>query len=292
MLTPFDWLRECRTGGELMAALEGEKGGIDLYTEENEIAPPLSLFDHPCSRCWIYRPDDKSPRDFCTTCESIYIRSRKLGKQSRQTLLVWGYVNEIPDPLRRRQGFYEDRICGAYVHDLHRFLLAMDRREIKPWLQELLMYNGHRMKGLLQFFPTTGEIKQGNMGDALCRVIQQESRYPMNQLRVRFFSHTYQVFGAHRRDMEENTIFEAPEFIRLLEMAAVFKSLLRPEAQQMLFDLFRIDDIKEERFYWGRFMGFLTPEARDMLNAWKIRQWPKPQIRLLYDLLDYVFYTH
>jgi hypothetical protein len=50
------------------------------------------------------------------------------------------------------------------------------------------------------------------------------------------------------------------------------------------------DDPQEERFYWGRFMGLLDQEARDMLNAWNVRDWPKPQVQLLYDLMEYVVF--
>jgi hypothetical protein len=44
----------------------------------------------------------------------------------------------------------------------------------------------------------------------------------------------------------------------------------------------------EAQFYWGRFLGALNQEARDMLNAWKIRQWSKSRIDLLYELVENV----
>jgi hypothetical protein len=49
-----------------------------------------------------------------------------------------------------------------------------------------------------------------------------------------------------------------------------------------------LEDTSEEQFYWGRFLGYLSQEAKDMLNAWRIRQWPKGRIELLYELVDYV----
>ena len=42
------------------------------------------------------------------------------------------------------------------------------------------------------------------------------------------------------------------------------------------------------QFYWGRLLGALSAEARDMLEAWKIRLWSEPHIHLLYDLVKYV----
>jgi hypothetical protein len=127
------------------------------------------------------------------------------------------------------------------------------------------------------------------MGDLLAKAAHLEARFPADLLRVRFFTTGHQLFAPEHRGLGET--FEASAFLRFLETAAVFRSLLRPEAQQMLYELFDLKDAQEERFYWGRFMGFLSPESRDMLDAWKIRQWPKSQVRLLYDLLDYVRYT-
>jgi len=37
-------------------------------------------------------------------------------------------------------------------------------------------------------------------------------------------------------------------------------------------------------------MGHLSQKAKDMLNAWKFRQWADGQIKLLYELVDYVSY--
>jgi hypothetical protein len=88
--------------------------------------------------------------------------------------------------------------------------------------------------------------------------------------------------------------FEVSEFLSLMEMAAVFRTLLRPEEQASLHELVNLDDSSEEQFYWGRFAGRLSQEAKDMLSSWNIRHWPKNRIKLLYELVDYVaFYqTH
>ena len=110
----------------------------------------------------------------------------------------------------------------------------------------------------------------------------------MQRLRVRFFSAPYPLLRPHTRDQLGLLTFDVSEFLSLLEMAAVFRTLLRPEAQQVLHELLNLDDASEEQFYWGRFLGYLSPEAKDMLSAWRIRQWPKNRIKLLYELVNYV----
>ncbi len=114
----------------------------------------------------------------------------------------------------------------------------------------------------------------------------------MDRLRVRFFSAPYQLLYPHTRDRQGLLTFEVSEFVNLLEMAAVFRTMLRPEAQEALQELLNLEDPSEEQFYWGRFLGYLDPEAKDMLSAWRIRVWPRERIQLLYELTNYVaFYS-
>jgi hypothetical protein len=115
-----------------------------------------------------------------------------------------------------------------------------------------------------------------------------EARFPCDRLRIRFFAAPYYVFDPHVYERMGILTFEVAEFMRMLDMAVVFRSLLKPEEQKILRDLLNQSDPNAEQFYWGRFLGSLNNQARDMLNAWKIRQWSKPQIDLLYELTDYV----
>ncbi|HID63908.1 MAG TPA: hypothetical protein EYP49_14400 [Anaerolineae bacterium] len=221
-------------------------------------------------------------------------RARKLGYISRQSIIIWSFVNRLSKQLQMGEGFSEHHIFGAYAHDENHFLLMMPRRELKAWLQELVIYHGADLKGLVQILPTTGARKGMGMGDVLCRAVYHEARFPMDQLRVRFYSAPYQILQPHTRDQQGLLTFEVSEFLGLLEMAAVFRTVLRPEEQASLYELLNLEDPSEEQFYWGRFTGYLNQEARDMLSAWRIRQWPKDRIKLLYELVDYVaFYqTH
>lgn len=165
----------------------------------------------------------------------------------------------------------------------------MYRRALRTWVQELVLYSGVDLRGLIQIFPTMGPGKDVGMGDILCRAIHHDANFPMDQLRVRFYSSPYQLLRPHIRERQGLLTFEVSEFLRLMEMASVFRALLKPEEQQALHELLGIDDSVEKQFYWGRLLGHLTQEAKDMLSAWRIRTWPESRIKLLYELVDYVF---
>lgn len=290
MLNGFDWLRRSRTGAELLATLELLGGKPDLFDEE-EIGPPHSALGGPCQRCWIYPRIPSSSRrtsPYCKACQAILARARHLGYISRRSIVIWGFVNQLPRPLESDKGFQDSRILGAYVHERNHFLLMMYRRELKSWLQELVIYHGTDLKGVIQILPTTGAGRGVSMADVLGRAVHHEGRFSMDRLRIRFFSAPSQLLKPHARDQWGLLTFEVSEFLSLLEMAAVFRTLLRPEAQQVLHELLNLDDPSEEQFYWGRFLGYLSPEAKDMLSAWRIRQWSENRIKLLYELVNYV----
>jgi hypothetical protein len=289
MLTGFDWLRRSRTGAELLATLEYLAVTPDLFAE-TALGPPLSALNGPCLHCWLYARMTEAKADalYCRPCRAVINRARKLGMASRQTILIWGFTNRLPRQLRERQGFYAGNGRGSYVYDERHFLLALRPRELKPWLQELVLYHGADLKGLLQILPTIGAGEETGMGDILTRVIHREADFSMDRLRVRFFAEAYQVIRLHTRDLEGILTFEVADFLSLLEMAAVFRTLLRPEEQQALKQILEIDTPGEAQFYWGRFLGLVNQEVKDMLNAWQIRHWPKSRVTLLFELVDYV----
>ncbi|MBC8263096.1 MAG: hypothetical protein H8E47_03120 [Anaerolineales bacterium] len=288
MLSSFDWLRRSETGAELLATLEYLTSRPDLFPSGDEIGPPFSALNGPCPRCWVYPRAPSSRRNYCPSCHAIAARASRLGGISRQSIVLWGLVNRLSKLLQMGEGFDDYHVLGAYAHDENHFLLMMPRHELKPWLQELVIYHGADLKGLIQILPTTGVGKGVNMGDVLCRAVYHEARFPMDQLRVRFFSAPHQILIPHARDKQGLLTFEVSEFLSVLEMAAVFRTILRPQEQASLYELLNLEDTSEEQFYWGRFLGFLTQEAKDMLSAWRIRQWPKDRIKLLYELVNYV----
>jgi len=290
MLSGFDWLRRSRTGAELLATVYHLERTPELFAQE-ELGSPHSALGGPCRRCWIYPRSLSSkgkPLRYCKTCRTILAHAYWLGHKSRQSVVIWALVNRLPKQLESGTGFSGSHLFGTYVHDQNHFLVVMHRRGLKPWLQELVIYHGPALKGLIQVLPTAGTGKGVSMADILCRAAYQEARFAMDQLRVRFFSAPYQLLVPHERERRGLLTFEVSEFLSLLEMAAVFRTLLRPEAQQALHELLNLDDAGEGQFYWGRFLSYLSPEAKDMLSAWRIRQWPKHRIRLLYELVRYV----
>ncbi len=289
MLTPYDWLRQSRTGGELLATLELLTARPDLFAAvEAEAGTPSSALHALCARCGLY-PRTAPQQPYCAVCDTVIEEAKAQGQISRYATVIWGYVNQLPRQLRAGYGFKDSHILGAYAHDANHFLLAIPRRELKTWLQELLIYHGPDLKGLLQIFPTTGG-KFVAMHDLLRRMHYYEARFPMDCLRVRFIYAPHQIFHLREYDRAGVLTFEVGEFVNVLEMAAVFRTVLRPEEQATLRQLLRIEDEQEAQFLWGRFAGQLGAEAKDMLNAWKIRRWPQAQIKLLYVLTDYVTY--
>lgn len=289
MLTSFDWVRRCRSGAELLAIMEYLAVVPALFSAE-PLGPPPSAINGPCLRCRLYPRDTETDPAalYCRPCEAIINRARKLGKTSRQAVVVWGYANRLPRQLPERQGFYAANVLGSYAQDEHHFLLMMYQYQLKPWLQNLVLYHGADLKGLIQIFPTMGAGEETGMGDILSRVIHREADLLPDRLRVRFFSDPFQVVRLYARDQEGILTFEVAEFLSLLEMAAVFRTLLQPEEQAALRQVLETDNAGEQQFYWGRFLGYVKQEVKDMLAAWQIRHWPPSRVKLLYELVDYV----
>jgi hypothetical protein len=309
VLTRFDWLRRSRTGPELLATLRYLEETPELPTDDIDPGPPPTALTGPCQRCWVY---PRATGRYCATCQAILDRAWPLRGVVPRSVVIWGFVNRLPrsrgsvgdrlersggDRLERSGGDRPERNrasgapLGLYVQDDHHFLLMLSHDSLKPWLQELVLYHGAELKGLLQIFPTTGG-RSAPMGDLLARMIHQETRYPPDRLRVRFFSSLEQIFHPRAYDKEGVLTFEVSEFLNTLELATVFRTVLRPDEQKTLYKLLHTADSAQAQFYWGRFLGTLSQEARDMLTAWGIRSWSEYQITLLYELADYVAFTY
>lgn len=286
MLSYFDWLRRSRSGAELLATLRLLAARSDeLFTFP--LGAPHSALGGPCRRCWV-NARGRAHDQYCPFCYKVQNKAKMLGETSRLALLVWGYVNHLPRHLETRTGFYENHILGAYIHDQRRFLLMLYRRNLKAWLQELVLYHGPELKGLLQIFPTMGMLPRLEMGEALAQIAQREANFSADRLWVQFYATPAQIHRYSARNKQGQLTFEISEFLNLLELAAVFRTMLLPDEQKMLYQLLQLDNDGEAHFYWGRFLGQISQETKDMLNAWQIRRWPKAQVDLLYELIEYV----
>lgn len=290
MLTHFDWVLRSQTGTELLATIRGLVSNQNVFdTVENGPGEPYIASSGPCNRCWIYPRQEVtgSGRFYCKTCHHILEEETRLRALARDLVTVWGHVNQLPTQFKTGSGFKDTHLLGIYVHDSNHFLLLMYRKELKTWLQELGLYHGDNLKGLLVVFPTIGSVAGVNMGDVLSQAIHQESRFPMNQLRVQFFASPYEVLKPSIRSRQKTLTFNVTEFIQLLGMAEVFRATVRYEEQRVLEDLLQLNNDKEVSFYWGRTMGQFSPQARDLLDGWGVRNWKLPQLKLLYELIDY-----
>jgi hypothetical protein len=290
MLTKFDWLRRSRTGSELLTTLKYFAAKPNYHSAEDELGAPFSALHGPCERCHIYsrvRLGEELER-YCKFCKLILTKAHGFAKISKHGVVIWGLVQELPKQFRHGEGVLHRSVLGSYVHDDSRFLLMLRKRDLKAWLQELVLYHGADLLGLLQIIPSLGHRPNTTLGELLNWAMMRESSLPMDRLRVQFYARAAHVFRPRQREREGALTFEVSEFLNLLEMAEVFRANLYPEEQQQLYDLLTLEDFKEEQFYWGRFVGGLSQEAKDMLALWRIRQWPTPRVQLLFELTNYV----
>ncbi len=287
MLSRFDWLRRCRTGTELLATMRRLSENPDFPAAAGDIGAPHSATLGPCARCWIY-PRTGEGELYCRECGQILQRTANLSHISRNAALIWGFVTQLPEEvLQWGGGDRGGRLQGVYIHDANHFLVMMHRREVRVWLQDLIVYYGLELRGILQIFPTMGAGTRTCMGDVLTLAVHRDLYIPMGSMHVRFFSSPYQLLDPRTRDQKGMLSFEVSDFLGLLETAEIFRALLHPDEQQELFDLLNLKDKKQTQFYWGRFLGRLEQRTRDMLTAWKVREWPKNRIKLFHELLDY-----
>lgn len=287
MLNYFDWLRRAATGAELLATLHVIAKQPEALADL-ALGAPLSALDGPCERCLIYsRPADDV---YCAACQTILNTRKRYKMASQRVVLVWGYVNRLPRGLRGGEtAVIAPDGSGHYIPDERRFLKILIRHDLQSWLHDLLLYDGGSLTGLLQIFPTTSYSPSLCMNDLLCRVMHRENVSGQDKLRVRFYAVPHLVMNHYTLEQEGLLTFGAAEFLGMLEMATVFRQMLHPREQSILRDLLTTDDLNQEQFYWGRFLGMLGQETRDMLHAWQVRQWSKEQVRLFYELLRYVY---
>lgn len=225
----------------------------------------------------------------CPMCRSVLSTAAWVRKndQAKQTVIVWGYVNRLPQDLTTGSYRADKRMRGTVVCDSHRFLVALNRRSLHHWLRKVLLYDGLEMRGVLSVLSATS-AQYHRAGELLCQVDYQAQRFGFDQLRVRFLPTPEHILQGRNLEKQGLITFDAVQFMGMLESAAVFRSVMLPEEQQTLRQVLAIADPNEAQFYWGRFLSMITPEAKDMLTAWKVRQWSPEQRRTFFELVNYV----
>lgn len=289
MLSKFDWLRRCRCGTELLTTMKYFSDDPEFDPSQLEPGGPFSAIGNLCHRCRVYAPvktnKNKHTR-YCRFCEKIIRQKEATAPKSSHAVVLWGHVNQISRRLRESK--HSASLFGIYLHDDQHFLIMMHRQYLKQWLQDLVIYSGLSLKGLIQIFPSISENRNLHIGDYLTWAVHHEATFLMDQLRVRFYTDPHQVINPKKREQEGLLTYTVSDFISMLDMAEVFRAKLYPQQQQELLNLLNLKDSKEEQFYWGRFLGQLSQEAKDMLSAWKVRQWSQMQTEFFYQLIRYV----
>ena len=289
MLTVFDWIRRSQNGSELIATIDGIKSSPELFRHEETIGQPVLGRDGPCQRCWIFPRLSASPH--CKTCHAIINAARGLGSASQNSLVLWGHLNFLPETLKadsRLDGIPEVRV---YLKDENHFLCVLKSYDLKEWLRKLVSSQSE-IKGSLTIFPTTRKKPTFSMGDILCLAIQHDSRFPMDRLRIRYFSSPGQLKNPYKREKKGLLNFEGLEFLNFLDMAAHFKTLLSPIEQKVVKEVVGIKNEPERRFHWGRLMRELELETRDVLSEWGFKSLKGNELKLLDELTKYVNFTH
>jgi len=287
MFSDLDWILRCRTGHELYATLKCFDEAVGPLRHRTELGPPPGATSELCHRCWVLPLDPNSGASpYCPFCKRVLDRCWQLSQRTFGFLVLWCTLNRLPRHLQSRSGFYgyPDRVF--HVLDERHFLMMIPIRALKPWIEEMLLYEVD-INGLVVVFPPISR-QPFVFGDLLARMMCEAPEIGMDQLWIRFYASPFQVFASGMRSRIESLDAEISDFLALLETATVFRSLLPPDAQQTLFELLHLTDANEVQFYWGRLLNRLTPQAIDMLGAWGIRFWPKHRLKMLYNLLDYV----
>ncbi|MBF0449866.1 MAG: hypothetical protein HQK75_04125 [Candidatus Magnetomorum sp.] len=279
----FDWLRICKTGGELLSTLDLLSDEPDLpsiIAKEDRLGVPQTAFDGSCLRCRYYTRLTNT--HYCYFCNHVMTRESIIRPFARHSVILWGFVNHSPIkmPQTKFDIFYN-------ILDEKHFICCTNRWHLKSFLQEIGLSQGPDWLGLIQIFPVFAGGETTTMSDILCSAVHEEKNIMLNQLYIQFYATPYQLFTKKDRDREGKLTFTMSEFIGYLEMAEIFKRGLYLEEQDRLLEVLNLKDPTEKQFYWGRFIGQIRSEARDFLDSWNMRLWVPEQVSLFYELLDF-----
>lgn len=289
MLTELDWILLSRNGYELFATLKILATQPDLFETAAEIGPTHSATADLCRRCWTYAGTSKyRAKPCCPICHNIQTYAKRFGVHAQDAIAIWGSVDMPAKECRNLADVLRRGSIVSYVHDDRHFLSMIFRRRLKTWIENILLYRPD-MAGHLVIFPPRSN-RYICTGDTMARILYAAPDYPTDRLWIYFYDKVFHLFSANRSNKQSVPIYDIGTFKGLLEAAAVFRSLLTPNIQEAVHELLHLKNNHEECFYWGRLLNLLKPEAVCMLEAWRFRHWPKSQLNLFFNLMNYVEY--
>lgn len=284
MLALFDYICRCKTGSELYGALK-IKNQIKQHLDDQNIGVPCTAVYGPCQRCWIY--DCNVGEEYCPLCNSILEHSQGHNLVFQDITLIWYDFDLFPTSIEKI--LPEDHI-GFIPLNYRSGLIMCMRSSIQNWLRSLTLKYGSLIKGLLQIFPTMGQGNIVGMGDILSTAKSQSKSLQFNNLWVRFYPEAWQLLDTKRREELGILTFEISDFISLIEKSKIYKEVIPNRFRNDIFELITKQDIDSESYYWGKLKRSLNKKAIDLIDSWKLKNWDKNKVELLYELSNYTTY--
>lgn len=278
MFTPLNWLRLAASGREVYNTIALLNKNADLFLR-GQVGAPYNGIDYPCMRCHFHARITPSD-DYCPACSQV-MRTR--APLNQHHFVLWGAVNQITEhTLQIENGV-------AYAVDEQHFILTAQARSLRPWLEQIALYYGYEWLGYLQICPTVGKGYRPAMGEILTTIIASDKTYPLDKLRLRFYSRAWHSLMDDVA-MAGYQTFDLPGFLQQLEIASLYRSKFMPDEQQMIAQISQVKDAQEAQFLWSRLLGQLSAEQADLINLWRMRSWSLARHELLQSTLDYVAY--
>lgn len=295
MQTIFDWLALSSSGPELLSTMFTLRV-IEPGDFENEPGTPMSALSALCPRCQCFSAQH-AHGGYCRTCAHILEKKRIFVPIIKEVALIWGYVGFIPAPVLElcdsKVGVISPFLTNllqpfCYLPDPHHFLVALRNFQLQPWLQELVFAHGKNLQGNLQIFSTRGSRRFKQMGDLLSSVRGLENNQPLEPMHIRFYPDSATIFQSTQAIEAKSLLSDITQFLSLLELVKSFKTLFDPRMQDQIFQILKLTDRREKKFFWGRFLGQISVKAREFLDSYAFDQWSRAKITLFFSLISYV----
>ncbi|GAB4495052.1 MAG: hypothetical protein OHK0052_01610 [Anaerolineales bacterium] len=279
MFTPINWLRLAASGREVYNTIAFLSQNADLFLR-GQVGAPYNGIDYPCERCHFHARTSQIDM-YCPVCALVVNKRPPINQYH---FVLWGAVNQITEQtLQIKNGV-------AYALDEQHFILTAHARSLRPWLEQIALYYGYEWLGYLQISPTVGKGYRPTMSEILTTIIASDKTYPLDKLRLRFYSRAWHSLKDDSALAGYQT-FDLPGFLQQLEMASLYRAAFMPDEQQAIAQISTVQNAQEAQFLWSRLLGRLSAQQADLINLWRMRSWSQARHELLQSMLDYVVYT-